>query len=71
MTEITHLPVATICAPVSVAMSMTSSARTMGPDANATPSARTTRPSASVLLTSIVRPLRVEEGPHEASSGWS
>eukprot|EP00982_Pelagococcus_subviridis_P007397 30604-Pelagococcus_subviridis.AAC.4 len=51
-------------------MSMTSSARTMGPDANATPSARTTRPSASVLLTSIVRPLRVE-GPHEASSGWT
>ena len=56
------LPVATICAPVSVAMSMTSSharpPRRAGCDAYATPSASTRRPSASVLLISLVRPLR-------------
>ena len=50
-------PVATICAPVSVAMSTTSSASTSSPDANATPSARTSLPSASVLLISTLRPL--------------
>mmetsp|Transcript_4134 Transcript_4134/g.16413 ORF Transcript_4134/g.16413 Transcript_4134/m.16413 type:complete len:355 (+) Transcript_4134:119-1183(+) len=64
-------PVATICAPVSVAMSTTSSASTSSPDANATPSAKTSLPSASVLLISTLRPLlhsstssgRKAEGP--------
>ena len=50
-------PVAIICAPVSVATSMTSSHPNV-PDAYATPSASTKRPSASVLLISTVRPER-------------
>mmetsp|Transcript_34869 Transcript_34869/g.107932 ORF Transcript_34869/g.107932 Transcript_34869/m.107932 type:complete len:231 (-) Transcript_34869:800-1492(-) len=56
------LPVATICAPVRVAMSTTTSTglleRTPGVVACETPSASTRRPSASVLLISQVKPLK-------------